>query len=153
MRKYLKYVLPKLVVLILLTFGAVTEKNLCKFIFLAMAGIISGIYNGYYNDIQWRAQSDEEEHKDKKLPEDYLNNKFIDAPYRVHQMFNHIVCGVIAAICFYLLLSKINLAEPLTTIKKLTWGDFILFIFVLTGFTGILPRAIWYWSYGPRIKG
>lgn len=150
MEKYSKYILPKLVVLILLLLGAVTDKNPCKFIYLIMAGITSGIYNGYYNDIQWRPQS--AKHKDNKLPEDYLNSEFVDIPYRVHQMFVHIICGVIAAFCFYLLSSKIDLTEPLTTIKELAFGDLVLFIFALAGFTGILPRAIWYWSYGPRFK-
>lgn len=150
MKIYLKYFLPKLIILILLSLGAIIQKNPSKFICLITAGIISGVYNGYYNDIQWRAQSIK--HKDKKSPEDCLNNKSLDTPYRVHQMFNHIVCSVIAAICFYLLSSKINLVEPLRTIKELTFGDLILFIFALTGFAGILPRAIWYWSYGPKIK-
>ena len=92
------------------------------------------------------------EHKNKELPEYCLNREFIDAPHRIHQMFNHIICGLLASICFYLLLSKINLDEPLLTIKNLGFGDLALFIIALTGFAGILPRAIWYWSYGPSLK-
>ena len=148
----MKYVIPKLTIIILLFIGVITEKIQLRLTFLIIAGILSGIYNGYYNDIQWRAQSINKKHKDKKSPEDCLNRDFIDFPYRAHQMFNHIICGFIAAICFYLLLSKINLYEPLSTIKHFSLGDLILFIIVLAGFTGILPRAIWYWSYSGKVK-
>lgn len=86
MESYAKYILPKLAVLILLLLGTI-DKSPCKLTYLITAGIISGIYNGYYNDVQWRAQS--VAHKDKKLPEECLHNKPVDAPYRAHQMFNH----------------------------------------------------------------
>lgn len=146
-----KYIIPKLVILILLFIGTITENFQFRLTFLITAGILSGIYNGYYNDIQWRAQG-KDDNKNKEKPEDCLHRKTIDAPYRIHQMFNHIICGLIAAICFYLLLSKINPYEPLKTIEHFSWGDLVLFVIALTGFVGILPRAIWYWSYSGKLN-
>lgn len=152
MKSYINYVLINFVVLLLLFLGAIEQQYQLRLLFLISAGLLSGFYNGYYNDVQWRPQSPRHRNYTEGSPESLLPNKHIDVPYNVNKMFNHLVCGLVASFCLFLLLSKLNFTRPLFTISQLTITDFFLFTISVTGFTGILPRAIWYWSYGPRLN-
>lgn len=145
-----KYIVPKLLIFLFLLLGTLLSNSNDRLFFLLLASLISGIYNGYYDDVQWRAQSPNKDHSNKLLPEECLHTGPLDFPYRAHKMFLHIICGFVAAISLYLLSSGIDLDNPLRAVNQLSFSSFGLFLIALTGYAGILPRAIWFWSYSGK---
>lgn len=116
-----------------------------RLLFLLIAGVVAGIYNGLFNDQIWR------DVKDKKKEPKRLTSYSI--PYISHTVFNHIVGGLVGAISLYLLLSSINMNDPQNTMERLGISEFILFLIATTGYFGLLPRTLWFGSYGPTLGG
>jgi hypothetical protein len=115
--------------------------ELDRFLMFLAAGVLSGLYNGLYNDYLWR--NDDQTKKTKLLE--------YPIPYLIHTVFNHIVGGIVGAVSLYYLVRDINILAP----QQVTFGvkDLVLFLIALTGYFGLLPRTLWYGSYGPTLGG
>jgi hypothetical protein len=121
---------------ILIVCGVLTSVK-CGVYLLIVAGLLSGWYYGWYNDSIWEKRGQE------------LSNK---SAYRVHQLWIHMTCGVIAGLALYFL-SNSYLNCPEKFISKLGWSDFFLFLISLLGFTGLLPRTLWFLARNGKIDG
>ncbi|MFH1970960.1 MAG: hypothetical protein ABIJ05_01055 [Patescibacteria group bacterium] len=108
--------------------------NPWKFVFMLLSGITSGLYYGCYNDIIWRPN-----------PETDLSKH---PHYRAHQMWVHIFCGLAASIALYFLTTLINFNNLGLSIKKYGFELLILSFIVVMGYIGLLPRFLWFTSYG-----
>ena len=82
-----KEFLLRLVVTILVI-GGISQKNLYL---LLSSGTLLGVYYGLYNDIIWRQKGE-------------LATSF---PYRAHQLWIHIICGVVGSVALYFLLGAV----------------------------------------------
>ena len=102
---------------------------------LLSSGVLLGLYYGFYNDIIWRQKGK-------------LSNSFF---YRTHQLWIHIICGVIASLSLFFLLGSIDFSNQDVTLANLGLKEFILFLIVLIGYVGLLPRIIWFFSYAQSI--
>ncbi|OGE32399.1 hypothetical protein A3C59_03835 [Candidatus Daviesbacteria bacterium RIFCSPHIGHO2_02_FULL_36_13] len=106
-----------------------------RFLWLLSSGIVLGIYYGWYNDLIWR-------------PTGKLYPLF---PYRAHQLWIHIICGIVGSTSLYFLLGVININDQAGTLAKLGLREFILFVVALLAYVGLLPRIIWFFSYAQSI--
>lgn len=134
----LNHILYRLLVLIYVFFGIFSLQLQNKFIYLIISGLISGLYYGYYNDIIWRPNSIT------------LSNNM---PYRMHQLWVHIICGFVGSVGLYLLTVKLNLNEPSKTLTNLDLGTLVVFIVTMLSYVGLLPRTLWFLSNRGSIDG
>ena len=121
-------------IVVILVIAGVISKNY-KLHFLLSSGLLLGTYYGLYNDIIWR-------------PKGELVTSF---PYRAHQLWAHIICGVVASLSLYFLLGVIDVDNQSATLAKLGLTEFMLFIITVMGYIGLLPRILWYFSYAQSI--
>jgi len=105
-----------------------------KLIFILLSGIVSGLYYGCYNDIIWRPNSEE---KLSNLPH-----------YRAHQLWIHIFCGLLGSLALYYLITIIDANNLGQTLEKYGFNIFIISFVSLMGYVGLLPRLLWFTSYG-----
>lgn len=108
--------------------------NIFRFGFLIISGILIGIHYGINNDIIWRPKG--------KLHE--------SIPYRAHQLWIHVICGITGSVILYFLLSEIDIKNPQVTLERFGIIDFILFGVVLLSYVGLLPRLLWYFTYAQQ---
>lgn len=127
----LQILLPRLVAIILVYLGITSTNGLY---FLLASGAVLGTYYGLFNDMIWRPNGKLE----KSLP------------YRAHQVWVHIICGVTGSVASYLLLGTIDLNNRALVVEKLGWGEFMLFIIAILGYTGLLPRILWFFTYAQQ---
>lgn len=125
----IKLLLVRLIAVALVFLGVTSEQ--CGFYLLLVSGIILGGYYGWYNDMIWR-------------PNGKLENSL---PYRAHQVWIHIISGVTGSVALYLLLGAISLSDRSQTLEQLNWSAFILFLIAILGYTGLLPRILWFFTY------
>lgn len=104
------------------------------FYFLLSSGVLLGAYYGWFNDMIWRPNGKLE----KSLP------------YRAHQVWVHVICGITGSVALYLLLGVINLSNRTQTLENLGWGELMLFIIAILGYTGLLPRILWFFTYAQQ---
>ncbi len=125
----------RLWVIVFLLLGLLLS-NPWKFVFLLLSGITSGLYlyYGCYNDIIWKPNSEEEL---SKLPH-----------YRAHQMWIHIFCSSFGSIALYYLTTFVNLDNLGQTLETYGFNLFILSFVIVMGYIGLLPRLMWFTSYG-----
>ncbi|KKQ56739.1 MAG: hypothetical protein US75_C0003G0026 [Candidatus Woesebacteria bacterium GW2011_GWC1_38_13] len=128
-----KEFLMRFISIIFLLLG-ISTTDIFRFILMLISGIMLGIYYGLYNDVIWR-------------PKGSLGESF---PYRAHQLWIHIICGLIGSISLYFLLGAINIYNPLKTLKNFGFTEFTLFGIALLGYVGLLPRILWYFSYAQQ---
>lgn len=128
-----KEFLLRLFAVILVLKGVTSESS--KFYWLLSSGIVLGMYYGWYNDMIWR-------------PNGKLEPSF---PYRAHQLWIHIICGAVGSIAFYFLLGTLNINEQITTLTRLGFREFVLFVIAILGYVGLLPRILWFFSYAQSI--
>jgi len=107
--------------------------NPWKFVSMLFSGIVAGLYNGYYNDIIWRPNN---EKKLEMLPY-----------YRAHQVWIHIFCGSAGSFALYYL-TLIDFSSPSLVLEKYGFNVFVLSFITVMGYIGLLPRLLWYTSYG-----
>lgn len=108
--------------------------NPFKIVLLLLSGVLSGLYYGCYNDIIWRP-----------VKEDILQNL---PHYRGQQLWIHIFCGIAGGIslyCMQLILTNNSLTQVLENYSVHT---FVLAFVSIMGYVGLLPRLLWYTSYG-----
>lgn len=105
-----------------------------KFIFILLSGIVSGLYFGCYNDIIWRPNPESDL---SKLPH-----------YRAHQMWIHIICSLVGGIALYYLITIIDINNLSQTLERHGFNLFALSFIIVMGYVGLLPRLLWYTSYG-----
>jgi len=127
-----KQIIPRLIALILIVAGILTGRS--GLYFLLLSGIILGFYYGWFNDLIWR-------------PNGKLETSI---PYRAHQIWIHIICSEVGAVAFYLLLSRINNSLKFVIVRGFNLSDFILFLIAILGYTGLLPRILWYFTYAQQ---
>lgn len=108
--------------------------NPYRIILLLLSGILSGVYYGCYNDIIWRP-----------VKEDALQNL---PHYRAHQLWIHIFCGIVGSITLYFLLLVISQNELMNVIQKNGVFVFVSSFIIVMSYVGLLPRLLWYTSYG-----
>jgi len=108
--------------------------NPWRLILILLSGILSGVYYGCYNDIMWRPNPEE---KLSKFPH-----------YRAHQMWIHIFCGLVGSIALYYLITLIGFDNPGQALKKHGFNLFTLSFVTVMGYVGLLPRFLWFTSYG-----
>ncbi len=120
--------LSRLLAVILVYFGIASEHGLY---YLLASGIVLGAYYGWFNDIIWR-------------PKGQLSTSL---PYRVHQVWIHIISGITGSVALYFLLGVIDINNPILTIERFGWGVFTLLIVAILGYTGLLPRILWFFTY------
>lgn len=101
-----------------------------RLVLFIVAGLVLGLYYGYYNDIIWE---DKGELKDKDH-------------YRVHQIWIHTVSGLVGGVSLYLLLPNLEIINTGGTVA-LKLSSFVLFVVFLFSFVGLLPRALWFLTY------
>lgn len=128
----IKQILPRLVALILIIVGILWKPY--ELYFLLSAGILLGFYYGWFNDLIWR-------------PNGKLESSL---PYRAHQIWIHIISGIVSSITFYLLLGSVNLSDRRLTVSNLNFSDFVLFLITILGYTGLLPRILWFLTYAQQ---
>lgn len=119
----------------LIIFGLLNSLN-CRIYFLIIAGFLSGTYYGWFNDDIWNAYEKE------------LSKK---ARYRVHQLWVHIVCGLIGALALYAISTKVS--HSYFFVNKFNAIDLLLTLFSILGYTGLLPSLLWFFSRKGDIKG
>jgi len=103
---------------------------------LVLSGITLGIYYGLYNDIIWR-------------PTGALSES---VTYRAHQLWIHLICGIVGSISLYILSGSIDLVSASYSITRLGATEFVLFGISLLAYVGLLPRILWFLSYAQNIK-
>ena len=128
-----KEFLNRIFMVIFLVLGFLLS-NPWKIIFIILSGIASGLYYGCYNDIIWRPNS---ETKLSTFPH-----------YRAHQMWIHIFCSLVGSIALYYLITLINFDNPGQILEKFGFNTFILAFVAIMGYVGLLPRLLWYTTYG-----
>lgn len=124
-----KELIVRLAVVVLIIAG-ITIKNY-SFYYLLASGILLGTYYGLYNDIIWR-------------PNGKLEGEL---PYRAHQVWIHIIGGVIGSISLYFLLGAVDFNNPSAALANFGLREFILFVITLFGYVGLLPQILWYFSF------
>ncbi|HEV2339437.1 MAG TPA: hypothetical protein VGT05_01575 [Patescibacteria group bacterium] len=118
--------------IVLVIIGISLKQNGIYF-FLA-SGILLGAYYGWFNDLIWK-------------PNGKLEKSF---SYRAHQIWIHIICGTVGSIALYFLLGIIDFSHRSQTLGKLGLVEFILFILAILGYTGLLPRILWFFTYAQQ---
>lgn len=131
MKSFFQIVLPRLLAIVLIYYGLTSKYSLY---FLLASGIVLGAYYGWFNDMIWR-------------PNGKLEKSI---PYRAHQVWIHIIAATAGSVAFYLLLGSIDLTNPIETSDSLGWQHFILFIIAILGYTGLLPRILWFFTYAQQ---
>lgn len=124
--------LPRLIAIFLLFMGVKLGKY--GFCYLFFSGVVLGAYYGWFNDMIWRPNGKLE----KSLP------------YRAHQIWVHIICGVTGSVALYFLLGVLDFSNMATVSGKIGWGEFLLFIIAILGYTGLLPRILWFFTYAQQ---
>lgn len=128
----IELVLVRLIAVFLVFMGVISDK--CGFYYLLTSGVLLGAYYGWFNDLIWR-------------PTGKLENSM---PYRAHQVWVHIICGIAGSVALYLLLGTIDLNNRILVLEKLGWSEFVLFIIAILGYTGLLPRILWFFTYAQQ---
>lgn len=129
-----KHTIIRFTVLALLCFALLSANaSIRQLTLLLLSGVISGVYHGLYTLSLWR-KDDKDKHKDRQ-----------NIPYEVNTLWLHILCGIIASICLYLIVSKTTLTQNFSIV------DILLFIIVLVGYAGLLPRTMWFFSYSGKL--
>ena len=116
-------------------------------LFLFISAIVSGINYGLNNDTIWEPKSFWI-HKD--MIEIDENEKHKEILYKHHQLWVHLVCSIVGFVAFCILLNRIGFWH--FTQPRLELADLILLILALLGYTGLLPRALWFFTHKPEIK-
>lgn len=128
----IELVLVRLIAVFLVFLGVVSDR--CGLYYLLASGVLLGAYYGWFNDLIWR-------------PTGKLENSM---PYRAHQVWVHIICGIAGSVALYLLLGTIDLNSRALVLEKLGWSEFVLFIIAILGYTGLLPRILWFFTYAQQ---
>lgn len=97
----------------------------------------------------------EDEFEIIRLNEEYKNEHFrrtyflTDAAL-LHKFILHLVCGMIAGVCLYSLLSDQSIQKILNgcndQLDKLKWAHLTLFFISILGYLGYLPRTFWFFA-------
>lgn len=164
-----------LVLVFILVISAILlpQSSDCKMVLLILSGTIVGYYYGFHN---WRIFhkpfADEIYSKlpktlTEKIIEKYGSGKEIlektiektkearIEDYKLSSINNaaiansiwvHVICGVTGAVTLYFLSSHIHFENPWRTLHKLDWPDLFLFVIALLGYTGLLPRTLWFFA-------
>lgn len=120
----------RIVVAVLIILGVINAFSI-QLLLLVIAGVISGFYYGFNNDIIWDS-------KGKLKP--YLSHP----GYRGQQVWVHLICGIVGSLALYLFLNRVCLW--FLNVNGLDWTDFILSIISVLGYTGLLARALWFYA-------
>lgn len=99
--------------------------NYPKLPLFIISGVFSGWFYGKHNNEVWQPSS---------------NTKLYE---EVHNYWTHFFGGVIAGISLFFLSSRINFYDASGTVSKLAGVDFVLFLIMVLGYTGYIPRMLW----------
>lgn len=128
------HAIPRVFVLALIIIASLSVMEpIKKLIILLLSGMVSGIYHGLFTLSLWRKRD-----KDKHKKRDNI-------PYETNTLWTHIFCGLVASICFYLLINKPDIGTDFDL------GSIFLLIMSLVGYTGLLPRTLWFFSYSGKV--
>ncbi len=116
---------------------------------LVVAGIITGTYYGLNNDRVWHFSYKTDFYAKNKNFEEIQKMYVIPSlnpVAKAHQIWIHVLCGLIAGVTLYILVEKFNLANVWFTFKRLDLKDYILLLISTLGYTGLLPRTLWFFA-------
>jgi hypothetical protein len=121
-----------------------------RVLLLLLSGIASGVNYGFNNDSIWLPETET-----ILMPKDTKivgkDNRKTRNLYVAQQVWVHLLCGIIGAIAFYILLSRVDRSHFF--IKRIAVTDLVLTIISLLGYTGLLPSLMWFFSRKGDIKG
>ncbi len=141
----IRELIVRISITILLFLGIVDPKVLAslpwKLIVLILSGLISGVYYGLYNDFIWLSPKINSKENFKSNP-DFKELSL----YKGHQVWIHLVCGVVGSLALYLLLGKLNFTSFPVNLDGLGIKELVLLLIALLGYTGLLPRTLWFFS-------
>ncbi len=130
--QFFQLIFVRLVAVILVYLGITS--NQWGFYYLLASGAILGAYYGWFNDLIWRP----------------TGQLYKSIPYRAHQVWIHIISGTVGSVALYLLLGVINLNNRSQTLQDLGFSAFMLFLIAILGYTGLLPRILWFFTYAQQ---
>ena len=102
--------------------------NIHKLLLFLCSGISIGLFYGAHNEKIW--------------PSDHSPKIY----ERTHFYWTHFIGGVAGGSAAYLLFIKSGICfnDPLMLFCSLDWVDLILFLVVLLGYSGYIPRTLWF---------
>lgn len=118
--------------------------NIHRVLLFIFSGVLSGLFYGEHNHEVWPMWTE------SKLKNGTVKLKpQIHNPERYEKMHNcwvHIVGGVAGGTAGYLLFAKshVYLQDPLMLFCCLDWVDLVLFLIVILGYSGYIPRTLWF---------
>ncbi len=136
--------LIRVIVFLLMVIGFLQS----AFLLLLLASIISGSNYGFNNDSFW--ESPYFPILGNRKVSHPNNQKYNKILYVSHQVWVHILCAIVGAIALYLLSLRFN--SYIYWNYHLSWIDLVLLIVALLGYTGLLPRTLWFFASRGDIK-
>jgi len=130
------HVIPRAGVLVLIYLAlSGVQTSTRQLTYLLLSGALSGTYHGLFTLSLWR-KDDKDKHKHRT-----------NAPYEINTLWVHLVCGLVASACLYLLANKTDFRNSFSPI------DIFFLIIALVGYAGLLPRTLWFFSYNGDLTG
>ncbi|MBI3103304.1 hypothetical protein HYZ05_00010 [Candidatus Daviesbacteria bacterium] len=111
--------------------------NIIKLPFFILSGICVGIFYGNNDHRIWSFP-----YKNKYYERVQQLNDFTKA----HILWVHIIGGITGGIAMYFLSSHICFGDPRDIFYKAGWIDLILFLITLLGYSGYIPRTLWFFA-------
>lgn len=121
---YTKYDFILLLISVVLFLYAIFYRDQ-RLIILLLSGIFVGLFYGAHNNLIWGGHE----------PGYYEN---------IHNRWVHFIGGIIGAISAYLLMSRISFGDPSSIASNFEWADLALFLIMVLGYTGYIPRTLWF---------
>lgn len=112
-----------------------------RLVIFILASLITGFFYGRNNYWIFHASKN----KTDRSP--------LNKPAEANQFWIHIVCGVIGAIALYLLSFRLDFINLQNTFSQLRLLDLFLFLIAVLGYTGLLPRTLWFFASSPGFPG
>ncbi len=102
--------------------------NTHKLLIFLFSGFSVGLFYGAHNEDVWP------------------NNHAPKVYERIHFYWTHFIGGITGGTAAYLLFMKnsVFFNDPLMLFCSLNWIDLILLLFVLLGYSGYIPRTLWF---------
>lgn len=123
------------------------------FVFI-ISGLFLGIFYGWNNYRIFHYPHTDEFYQNYLTKEKQGFEKVppVNTVARINTMWIHLVSCVTGSIALFFLSTRINPLCARESIERLNWVDGVLFAVVLLGYTGLLPRTLWFGNVFGFIK-
>ena len=146
-KKTLDYKLIWFVVLIFALMCIIFGLYWSSLLFFVFSGSITGIFFGLNNYRIFNYPHTDEFYKDYITKEKYGFEKEpppVNTVARINEMWVHLVCGITGSIALFFLTAGFNFQCLAKSIEQISFVDGVLFLVALLGYTGLLPRTMWF---------